>query len=177
MTGAESAENPATPGEHGREHDDERVRGTETIDVVEPAVEREDVDATGRVGAVAYPYLVYQASVSIPRRFGGDRETEYVVSLDCSRRMALRADQRPETETRTVEDVLVLPAEIDETQAHEMARRSAFDWTLRTVSLSSSPEIELGEPVAAYKLFWLASRPDGDVVVDSVRGTERPLAE
>jgi hypothetical protein len=29
----------------------------------------------------------------------------------------------------------------------------------------------------AYKLFWLVERSDGDMIIDSVRGTERPLDE
>lgn len=154
---------------------DPRVRDTAMLDVVTPAIEREDVESTDRVGVVAYPYLVYRASVSMPRRFLDDRETEYVVSLDRSRRIALRADEHPDTETRDVSDALVLPSEVDRAQADEMARRSVFDWTLRSHSLSTAPDIDLADPVAAYKLYWLASRPDGDVVVDSVRGTEHPL--
>ncbi|CQH53748.1 uncharacterized protein HHUB_2001 [Halobacterium hubeiense] len=154
---------------------DDRVRERATLDVVEPAIERESVESAGRVGAVAYPYLVYRATATIPRRFLDDRETEYVVSLDRSRRLALRADEHPETEQRTVEDVLVLPAEVSREQAREMARDAVFEWTLRSRSLGGAPDIDLAESVAAHKLFWIADREDGDVLVDSVTGDERPL--
>src|SRR6056297_3602508 len=87
-----------------RDDGDSRVREQATLDVVAPAIERGDVESTGRVGAVAYPYLVYRATATIPRAFLGDRETEYVVSLDRSRRLPLRADEHPETETRAVSD-------------------------------------------------------------------------
>lgn len=157
--------------------DDDRVRERATLDVVAPAIEREEVESAGRVGAVAYPYLVYRATATVPRRFLDDRESEYVVSLDRSRRLALRADEHPETEERTVEDVLVLPAEVSREQAREMARDAVFKWTLRSHSLGSAPDIDLAGPVAAHKLFWLAERPDRDVVVDSVTGSERPLEE
>lgn len=159
------------------EADDDRIRSQATLDVVAPAIERGDVESTGRVGAVAYPYLVYRATATIPRRFLGDRETEYVVSLDRSRRLPLRADEHPETETQSVADVLVLPAEVSREQSRELARKAVFEWTLRSYSLGSAPDIDLADPVSAHKLFWLAERPDGDVVVDSVTGEERPLAE
>lgn len=175
---SEDTGDPATSGDAADlATDDERVRETATLDVVAPAIEREDVESTGHVGAVAYPYLVYEASVSMPRALMDDRETEYVVSLDRARRIPLRADELPETETRTVDDALVLPAEVTREQADEMARDAVFDWTLRSYSLHSAPDIDLSEPVDAHKLFWIAERPDGDVLVDSVRGTERPLDE
>lgn len=161
----------------GGESDDDRVRTQATLDVVAPAIERGDVESTGRVGVVAYPYLVYRATATIPRRFLGDRETEYVVSLDRSRRLPLRADEHPETETRNVADVLVLPSEVSREQSRELARKAVFEWTLRSHSLGSAPDIDLADPVSAHKLFWLAERPDGDVVVDSVTGEERALTE
>jgi len=39
------------------------------------------------------------------------------------------------------------------------------------------PEVELARTVDAYKLFWLVERPDGDAIIDSVNGDERPLAD
>ena len=50
-----------------------------------------------------------------------------------------------------------------------------FKWTLRTSILGDVPEVEFAQTVDAYKLFWLAERPDGDVILDSVNGNERPL--
>jgi len=165
----------ADPRSGLHENGDSRVHERTTLDVVAPAIERGEVESAGRVGAVAYPYLVYRATATIPRAFLGDRETEYVVSLDRSRRLPLRADEHPETETRTVSDVLVVPAEVDREQSRELARKAVFEWTLRSHSLGSAPDIDLADPVAAHKLFWLAERADGDVIVDSVTGEERPL--
>ncbi|WP_435179510.1 hypothetical protein [Halorussus sp. AFM4] len=145
------------------------------LPVVTPAVGRDEVESTGRVGAVAYPYRVYEATVEIPRPLLSPDERRRVVSVDCSRRLALRADDRPSFETRTVEDALVLPSELSPDQADEKARDAVFRWTTRTVVPSDVPEVTLDEVTDAYKLFWLAERPDGDVIVDSVRGTERAL--
>ncbi|WP_336036803.1 hypothetical protein [Halobacterium yunchengense] len=176
---AESADPDVDGSEDGVatevDESDDRVRESATLPVVEPAVERAAVESDGRVGAVAYPYLVYRASVTMPRAFLGDRTEEYVVSLDRARRLPLRADEHPETVERTVEDALVVPSEVSRERARELARDAVFEWVLRSYSLSTAPDIDLADPVAAYKLFWLAERPDGDVVVDSVRGTERPL--
>ncbi|WP_224335303.1 hypothetical protein [Haloprofundus halobius] len=157
---------------------DERIDGRHErveLPVVAPAVARESVESEGRVGVVAYPYRVYEARVTMTRPFLGDRIATVTASVDRSRRVALRADEFPEVETRTVADVLVLPSELSPDDCDEKAREAAFKWTLRKFSLSRAPDIEFDRVDDAYKLFWLAEREDGDVVVDSVRGTERPL--
>ncbi|MFB6082514.1 MAG: hypothetical protein ABEJ67_06800 [Halanaeroarchaeum sp.] len=156
---------------------DDRVEADAELSVIRPAIERDEVESDGRVGAVAYPYRVYRGTATMDRPFMDARETQYVVSLDRSRRLTLRADTYPDVESRTVSDVLVLPSEVTPAQAESMARDAIFKWTLRTYSLNSAPDIELSEPVDAYKLYWLVDRSDGDVIVDSVRGEERPLAE
>ncbi|WP_238398203.1 hypothetical protein [Halorussus salinus] len=145
------------------------------LPVIRPAIAREEVASSGRVGAVAYPYRVYEAEVEVARPFMSPRRDRRVVSVDCSRRLSLRADTVPEFETRTVADALVLPSELSPEQADEKARDAAFKWTLRTSILGDVPEVEFARTVDAYKLFWLAERPDGDVILDSVNGNERPL--
>lgn len=145
------------------------------LSVIPPAVSRDEVAADGRVGAVAYPYRVYDASITIERPLVSDRETSFVASVDRSRRLVVRADVFPDREERTVADVLVLPAELPVDQARERARDAVFRWTLRKYSLNHAPEIEFERSADAYKLFWLAEREDGDVIVDSVRGEEVPV--
>ncbi|WP_224268737.1 hypothetical protein [Haloprofundus salinisoli] len=145
------------------------------LPVVAPAISRTSVESDGRVGAVAYPYRVYEARVTMARPLLGDRIATVTASVDRSRRVALRADEFPEVETRTVADVLVLPSELGPSDCDEKAREAAFKWTLRKFSLTRAPDIEFERAVDAYKLFWLAERDGGDVLVDSVRGTERPL--
>ncbi len=81
----------------------------------------------------------------------------------------------PDVETRAIEDVLVLPSELSAEQSKEKARESVFQWTLRRYSLTDAPDIEFVREVDAYKLFWLVERPDGDAIVDSIRGDEDPL--
>ncbi|WP_224449404.1 hypothetical protein [Haloprofundus salilacus] len=147
------------------------------LPVVSPAVSREEIESDGRVGVVAYPYRVYETRVTMARPLLGDRVATVTASVDRSRRVALRADEFPEVETQTVTDALVLPAELSSAACDEEAREAAFKWTLRKFSLSRAPDIEFERVVDAYKLFWLAERDDGDVVVDSVRGTERSLDE
>jgi hypothetical protein len=142
--------------------------------VIPPAVARAEA-GDGRVGAVAYPYRVYEAEVTVGAPLVGDRTDSYVASVDRSRRLVLRADTFPDVEERTVSDALVLPAELSDEQCREKARESAFGWTTRRYALSSAPDIEFPRATDAYKLFWLVERPDGDVIVDSVRGTEDPL--
>lgn len=156
---------------------DRRVRDAATLTVIPPTVDRETVESTGRVGAVAYPYLVVDARVEMERPFVRDRTDDFVASVDRSRRLTVRADTFPETDRQTVEDVLVLPPEVTTDQAKEMARKAVFRWTLRRYSLNEAPDIRMETTCQAYKLFWLAERPDGDVIVDSVRGEERPLEE
>lgn len=156
---------------------DRRDGGEVPLVVVPPAIPREEVDSTGRVGAVAYPYRVVDARVRMERPWVHDREDEFVASVDRSRRLAVRADAVPETERRTVDDVLVIPPEVTAEQADEMARDAVFRWTMRRYSLREAPEIALAETRDVYKLFWLAERPDGDVVVDSVDGDRRPLQD
>lgn len=148
-----------------------------TLDVIAPAIPRENVESTGRVGAIAYPYRVVAASVRMTRPLVHDREDEFVVSVDRSRRLAVRADAFPEVEPRQLDDVLELPAELTPEQADARARKSVFEWTLRRYSLNTAPDITFDRAVDAYKLFWLAERPDGDVIIDSVRGDEAPLVE
>lgn len=148
----------------------------ETVDlpVIEPAVSRDSVDADGCVGAVAYPFRVYEAEIEVDRPLLAPRAERRVISVDRSRRLAVRADTVPDVEERRVEDVLVLPGELSPDQADEKARDAAFKWTLRSSILADAPDIEFARVVDAYKLFWLAERPDGDVIVDSVRDDERP---
>lgn len=153
----------------------ERSPETATLPVVPPTQPRESVESEGRVGAVAYPYRVYEASATVGRSFLPERELSYVASVDRSRRLVLRADALPETETRSVEDVLVLPADLSEDECDERVRSTVFGWTMRKFALGSPPEISVGRVVDAYKLFWVAERPEGDVIVDSVRGEESPL--
>ncbi|RZH67842.1 hypothetical protein [Natrinema altunense] len=157
--------------------DTEGSRQRTTLTVIEPAVAREDVDSTGRVGAIAYPYRLYDAVATIERPIIADRDLEYVVSVDRSRRLAVRADAMPATVTRTIDDVLVVPSELSDEQAREKAEDAVFSWTLRTVAVGSAPDLRFERSIDAYKLFWIASRPDGDVIVDSVRGSESPLVE
>ena len=147
------------------------------LTVIEPTVTREDVDSTGRVGAVAYPYRIYDAVATIERPLLSDRDIEYVVSVDRSRRLAVRADVFPETVAKTVDDVLVVPSELPDALVREKAEDAVFTWTLRKVAVGSAPDISFEQSVDAHKLFWIASRPDGDVIVDSVRGTESPLVD
>ncbi|QFU81358.1 hypothetical protein [Natronorubrum aibiense] len=147
------------------------------LSVITPSVERDDVDSNGRVGAVAYPYRVYDATATVERPLIADRDISYVVTVDRSRRLAVRADTVPETTTRTLDDVLVIPSELSDVETREKAEDAVFTWTLRTVAVSSTPAVSLERAVDAYKLFWIASRSDGDVIVDSVRGTESPLAD
>ncbi|MFC4450303.1 hypothetical protein [Halorussus aquaticus] len=147
------------------------------LPVIPPEVAREEVQSSGRVGAVAYPYRVYETEVEVDRPLLSPRRDRRVVSVDCSRRLALRADTVPEFETRTVEDALVLPSELSPEQADEKAREAAFKWTLRTSILADVPDVEFARVADAYKLFWLAERPDGDVIIDSLDGDERPLRD
>lgn len=145
--------------------------------VIPPAIPREDVESAGRVGAIAYPYRIYEAAVTIERPLVADRTDQFVASVDLSRRLTVRADTVPEPVTETLDDVLVIPAELTADEAHDRARKSVFQWALRKYSLNKPPEIELSEPVETYKLFWLAERPGGDVILDSVRGDESPLRD
>jgi len=179
-----AASDPRTDWGSGHERDgmgsgstDGRVQETATLTVIPPSIPREDVADGGRVGAAAYPYRVSKASVTMERPFVEDRTDEFVVSVDRSRRLAVRADVVPDTVERTVEDVLVIPPEIDDRTADAIARKSVFQWTLRRYSLNHAPDIEFDDPVEAHKLFWIVERPDGDVIIDSVRGDERPLDE
>ncbi|WP_458185021.1 hypothetical protein [Haladaptatus sp. NG-WS-4] len=144
--------------------------------VISPAISRAE-SGTGRVGAVAYPYRVYEVAVTMSRPFLSDRTDRFVASVDRSRRLAVRADTFPDVETRATEDVLVLPVELSNEQSRKKARESVFQWTLRRYSLNDAPDIEFVRETDAYKLFWIAKRPDGDVLVDSVRGDEAPLSD
>lgn len=143
------------------------------LPVIQPGVSRDSVESDGRVGAVAYPFRVYEAEIEVDRPLLAARKDRKVISVDRSRRLAVRADTVPEVEERRVEDVLVLPGELSPEQADEKARDAAFKWTLRSSILADAPDIEFARVVDAYKLFWLAERPAGDVIVDSVRGEER----
>ncbi|MBZ6495219.1 hypothetical protein [Natrinema longum] len=156
---------------------DRQHRERAELTVIEPTVARADVVSTGRVGAVAYPYRVVDAVATIERPLLSDRDIEYVVSVDRSRRLAVRADVFPETVATTLEDVLVVPAALSGDQALEKAEDAVFKWTLRKVAVGSAPAVTFEQSVDAHKLFWIASRPDGDVIVDSVRGTETPLTD
>lgn len=152
-------------------------RDEATLPVIPPSVPRGAVESDGRVGAVAYPYRVYELRVSVDRALLDPRRDSFVASVDRSRRLVLRADAFPEPEERRVEDVLVLPSELPDDAARERVEEAAFRWTLRKYSATHPPEIAIERTVDAYKLFWLARRAGGDVIVDSVRGTESPLEE
>lgn len=147
------------------------------LSVIPPSIARDEVDSSGAVGAIAYPHRIYEVSVTIPRRFFGDRTEEYVVGVDRARRLAVRADTVPETDTRTVRDVLVVPAELSAEQADEKVRETVFGWCLRRFTMGAPPEIAIDSVVDVHKLFWLAARPEGDAIVDSVRGSAEPLVE
>lgn len=153
-------------------------RASATLPVIRPAVDRADVGGDGeRVGAVAYPYRVYEAAVSIDRAFLPPRTDRFVASVDRSRRLVLRADAVPEVEERAVEDVLVLPSELSDDLARERAEKSVFQWTLRRYSVREPPTVTFERVVDGYKLFWLVRREGGTAIVDSVRGTEDPLED
>ncbi len=169
--GAPPSDDPPAPADHplvGDRHEAVDLR------VIEPSVPRASVDSAGRVGAVAYPFRVYEVEIEVDRPLLAPRKDRRVISVDRSRRLAVRADTVPEVQEQRVEDVLVLPGELSPEQADEKAREAAFQWTLRGSILADAPEIEFSAVVDAYKLFWLAERPGGDVIVDSVRGEERP---
>ncbi|WP_266078625.1 hypothetical protein [Haladaptatus caseinilyticus] len=153
----------------------ERHERTE-LTVIPPAVSREEA-GTGRVGAVAYPYRVYEAEITIERPFMSDHTDRFVASVDRSRRLVVRADGVPAVENREIEDVLVLPTELSKDQSRAKTRESVLQWTLRRYSLNDAPDIEFVREVDGYKLFWLVERPEGDVIVDSVDGTEDPLRD
>ncbi|MGM0397596.1 MAG: hypothetical protein ACQEQY_01250 [Halobacteriota archaeon] len=168
-----NAKRPAVDGQ-GRE---DPVRGAATLSVIEPGVPRDEVDADGRVGAVAYPYRAYRGRATISPPLLDDRVEEYVVTVDRSRRLTLRADTFPEPVTRTVDDVLVLPAEVSPAQCDELAEDAVFKWTLRKFAVGSTPDIAVEDPIDVYKLFWIVEREGRDVIVDSVDGTERALED
>lgn len=145
------------------------------VTIIEPTLERDDLDSDGTVGVVAYPYQLFRGKVTVPRHLFSDRVKNYVVSVDQSRRLAVRADTYPRIETREIADFLKLPAEVPPDQCREMARESIFKWTLRTLSLRSSPAIEISDPSSVHKLFWIIERDRTDLLVDSVDGTKRKL--
>lgn len=146
------------------------------LPVFSPAIPRELAGTdSANITAVAYPYRVYETETETDRPFMSSHTTRRLASVDCSRKIAVRADVFPETETRTVSDVLVLPRELSSAQADAKARDAAFKWTLRTTVLSDAPTIQIDRVADAYKLFWLIERPEGTVILDSVRGTERLL--
>lgn len=151
------------------------------LPVVPPSVPRAEAasegEGEGRVGAVAYPYRVFEVAATVDRRFFPSREVEFVASVDLARRLVLRADAAPDPQVRRVEDALVIPATLSADAARDRATETVHEWTRRRFALGSPPDVSVTRAVAAYKLFWLASRPDGDVLVDSVRGTETPYDE
>ena len=77
-------------------------------------------------------------------------------------------------EARRVEDVLVLPATLSADAARDRATETVHEWTRRKFALGSPADLSVSRAVPAYKLFWPAARPGGDVLVDSVRATETP---
>nr|WP_229380212.1 hypothetical protein [Haloterrigena salifodinae] len=82
-----------------------------------------------------------------------------------------------DTVAKTVNDALAVPSELPDPLVRGKAQDTVFTWTLRKVAVGSAPEISFEQSVDAHKLFWIASRSDGDVVIDSVRGTESPLPD
>lgn len=158
-------------------HDTGTHRDSATLPIIEPTIRRDEVGVAGeRIGAVAYPYRVADAHVHIERPLLAARHEEYVVSVDRCRRLAIRADVVPNTEQRTIEDVLVLPSKLTNGAADKKARDAAFKWTLRRFALRTTPTVELRRTVDAYKLFWLVETPDGTILVDSVRNDRQPLS-
>ncbi|WP_228546326.1 hypothetical protein [Halegenticoccus tardaugens] len=147
------------------------------LSVIPPSLERDAVEAEGRVGVVAYPYRVYDARAVIDRPIVPDRELNYIVSIDRSRRLAVRADVFPSVEQRTLEDVLVLPSELSPGVCDKRARKAVFRWTLRKYSINAPPEISFEQTADLYKLFWLVTRGDSDVIIDSVQGDEEPFQD
>src|SRR6056297_3531820 len=133
-----------------RDDADPRVREAVELSVVPPAIERDEVETIGRIGSVAYPYRIYDAAVSMSRPLMDDREDAFVVSIDRSRRLAVRADTFPGLESRRVDDALVVPAELTPEGADERARKSVFQWTLRRYSLNRAPEITFESVVEGY---------------------------
>lgn len=156
---------------------DGRVRETATLSVVPPAIARTDVESDGRVGAVAYPYRIHEAEVTMTRPYLSDRVDTFVVSVDRSRRIPVRSDVFPDVAEHTLDDVLVLDPDLEAATADAMARDAVFKWTLRQYSLRDPPDISFARTIDAHKLFWIADRADGDVVIDSVTGEERALAD
>jgi hypothetical protein len=147
------------------------------LEVIVPSVDRDAVESARETGMVASPYRFYEATARISRSVVADRTEDYVVAVDRSRRLTLRADTVPETEARQFEDALVLPTAVTDAECRELAEEAVFEWAMRSSLLHSKPAIELGAPLDAYKLFWLAERESGDVIVDSVDGTERPFED
>ena len=159
------------------EQEDGTHRESATLAVIAPTISRRECAPTDeRVGAVAYPYRVADARVCIERPLLAARHEEYAVSVDRCRRLAIRADVVPDTERRTVEDVLVLPSRLADEAADEKARDAAFRWTLRRFALWHTPTVDLRRTVDAYKLFWLAETAEGTVLIDSVRGDRQSLS-
>lgn len=147
------------------------------LPVIRPSIRPPDIDTTGRIGAVAYPYTIYRTAVTIPRPLIHDRETSFVVSVDRSRRLAIRADVVPEVEQYTFEEVLRIPSELSDDQVEDKARDTVFHWVLRKYSLHSVPEIEFEEQIDAFKVFWVVEQDGDDLLIDSVRGNEEPVVE
>ncbi|MFC6736292.1 hypothetical protein ACFQEQ_08585, partial [Halolamina salina] len=58
------------------------------LPVIEPGIPRESVESTGRVGAVAYPFRVYEAEIEVDRPLLSPRRDRRVISVDRSRRLA-----------------------------------------------------------------------------------------
>lgn len=151
-------------------------RESATLSVIAPTIPRNEVGGGDeRIGAVAYPYRVINARVRIERPFLAVREDEYVVSVDRCRQLAIRADVVPSTEHRTIEDVLVLPSELTDDAADEMARNAAFRWMRRRFALWNTPSVDLGQITDVYKLFWLTEMSEKTVLIDSVRGDRQTL--
>lgn len=124
-----------------------------------------------RVRRLYYPNYVAYTTVTIPRRFAGDRVEKFLGGIDgiTGRTGAIDVDL-PGRERQQVADESVLEPDVDDARVRDEWREWVFGYVDRKFRPLSPPEFDLDDVELVYTPYWVV---EFDATTYAVNGLTR----
>ncbi|MFC7198580.1 hypothetical protein [Halospeciosus flavus] len=129
-----------------------------------------------RVQRLYYPNYIAYTTVTIPRRFAGDRVEKFLGGVDgmTARSGAIDVDL-PERERHRVDDESVLEPDVDDDRVYDEWRDWVFEYVNRKFRPLSKPEFDLDDVELVYTPYWVVEFEDSTYAVNGLTKAADPI--
>jgi len=122
---------------------------------------------------VIYPYYCFDAVCSVPT-LAGRKNLPLVCLVDAVNGLGATADNFA-LKNEAVTPEMILPIELDDDAATEIARRTVTHRVGKKLRMIASFDVAITQRGIVHKRFWIVQSSDASVLVDSSNGSLHPL--